>query len=432
MQKFDLDISMKRVIPLLYVKQRDVGTKVLVEITNNGDAYAIPAGASLSVWYSGASGEGNYTDIGENSAFSINENTVTVELIMQMLNKPGGGKMCLVMNGADGSQLGLWDIPYFVEAIPGADSEAAQVYYSAFQEHATKAVDAADRASAAAEALEGGLVLKKGEGVDSIVQVITNLPGQTELRNTPKALAECAIALGEYCEANAENAVAIGYDNKADGRGAFVEGMSNQADGIAAHAEGRNTIASGDYSHSEGMQTEASGKWAHVEGQYSKATGTHSHAENYMTEASGGYAHAEGRGTIASGTNSHAEGYGTTAKGTNTHAEGKDTIAAGVAAHAEGLGTKALCNYQHVQGKYNKGDYTQYAHIVGGGTSDADRKNIHTIDWDGNAMFAGTHITVGGQTLTEETIGDIATKAYLKSYIEEYIDNLGVAEGVAF
>lgn len=32
----------------------------------------------------------------------------------------------------------------------------------------------------------------------------------------------------------------------------------------------------------------------------------------------------------------------------------------------------------------------KYAHIIGGGTSDTDRKNIHTVDWDGNAEYAGT------------------------------------------
>ena len=42
----------------------------------------------------------------------------------------------------------------------------------------------------------------------------------------------------------------------------------------------------------------------------------------------------------------------------------------------------------HVQGKYSLVD-NDYAHVVGGGISDSDRKNIHTLDWDGNAEFAG-------------------------------------------
>ena len=57
-------------------------------------------------------------------------------------------------------------------------------------------------------------------------------------------------------------------------------------------------------------------------------------------------------------------------------------------ATAEGYGTIAAGRYQHAQGKYNVGD-SEKANIVGGGTSDTDRKNIYALDWDGNAEFAG-------------------------------------------
>lgn len=151
MQTFNLDLSKKGVIPLLNAKQRDVGTKIVVKITDNGKEYAIPADASFSVWFSGKSGEGNYTTINGKSAFAINGNTVTVELIYQMLNNPGEHLMCLVMNGADGSQLGLWNIPYYVEAIPGADSTAAQQYYQAFLQAQKRAETAAQVAEDAQE-----------------------------------------------------------------------------------------------------------------------------------------------------------------------------------------------------------------------------------------------------------------------------------------
>lgn len=151
MQTFNLDLSKKGVIPLLNAKQRDVGTKILINITDNGKEYAIPADASFSVWFSGKSGEGNYTTINGASAFAISGNTVTVELIMQMLNNAGEHVMCLVMNGADGSQLGLWNIPYYVEAIPGADSEIAQQYYQAFVQAQKKAEEAAQVADDAKE-----------------------------------------------------------------------------------------------------------------------------------------------------------------------------------------------------------------------------------------------------------------------------------------
>ena len=153
MQTFNLDISAKRIVPLLNVKQGDVGARIAVAITNNGAAYTIPGNTVFSVWYSGASGEGNYTTIGDKSAFSVSGNTVTVELILQMLQNEGPGKLCLVMNGMDGSQLGLWNIPYFVEKIPGANSNEATAYYTAFLDAATRAEAAAVRAEAAASSL---------------------------------------------------------------------------------------------------------------------------------------------------------------------------------------------------------------------------------------------------------------------------------------
>ena len=42
----------------------------------------------------------------------------------------------------------------------------------------------------------------------------------------------------------------------------------------------------------------------------------------------------------------------------------------------------------HIQGKNAYIDNT-FAHVVGNGISNMYPKNIHTVDWDGNAMFAG-------------------------------------------
>jgi hypothetical protein len=95
---------------------------------------------------------------------------------------------------------------------------------------------------------------------------------------------------------------------------------------------------------------------------------------------------------IASANNSHAEGYNTQATGNEAHAEGNDTEASGYISHSEGIGTKATGNIQHVQGKYNEVDDSM-AHIVGNG-SENKRSNAHTLDWDGNAWFAG-EVTVG-------------------------------------
>lgn len=115
--------------------------------------------------------------------------------------------------------------------------------------------------------------------------------------------------------------------------------------------------------------------------------GEYAFAEGASEKASGAASHAEGYRTIASGPSSHAEGNKTAARGTNSHAEGYFSEAFGYASHAEGRGTKASDDSQHVQGKYNISDTTS-AHIVGNGAFQ-NNSNAHTLDWQGNAWFAG-------------------------------------------
>lgn len=147
----------------------------------------------------------------------------------------------------------------------------------------------------------------------------------------------------------------------------------------------------GRYSFCEGQNSRATGEASHAEGSNTNATGEASHAEGGNTYATGPKTHAEGWNTKALEIASHAEGYGTLANSNYAHAEGNGTTAHGIAAHAEGNGTSALNDAQHVQGRYNIDDGTgTYAHIVGNGTSVDNKSNAHTLDWSGNAWFAGT------------------------------------------
>lgn len=135
------------------------------------------------------------------------------------------------------------------------------------------------------------------------------------------------------------------------------------------------------------------------------ASGPYSFAENNGATASGALSHAEGFGTAASNSFAHAEGHNTVASGATSHSEGQGTTASGPMSHSEGQGTIAYAPCQHVQGKYNVKDSNgKYAHIVGGGTSDSDRKNIHTLDWQGNAEYAGT-VKSEGLKLTDTATG---------------------------
>lgn len=231
-------------------------------------------------------------------------------------------------------------------------------------------------------------------------------------------------ALGKYAHTEGVNTAA--------GHASHAEGSGGKALGVAAHAEGQLTVAKADvthaegfktkatapYSHAEGFETEASGERSHAQGTNTKATAIGAHAEGYMTEATGAYSHAEGEETKATGQNahaegrqtkatayaSHAEGNGAQATGVVAHAEGQLTIASGLDSHAEGFKSKAEAPYshaegmetiaktqaQHVQGKYNVADTeNKYAHILGNGKSDTERSNAHTVDWEGNAWYAG-------------------------------------------
>ena len=222
---------------------------------------------------------------------------------------------------------------------------------------------------------------------------------------------------GEAAHVEGADNIAIGFashaegvNNKAHGHYAHTEGIKNIAgletkEGIilAPHAEGYNTTASGNYSHTEGYTTEASGSNSHAEGDQTVASGTSSHAEGHNTRASRDYSHSEGSDTVASGTSSHAEGGGTKASGDYSHAEGEGTIASK--------------KNQHVQGKFNIEDTTNnYAHIIGNGSNIDLRSNAHTVDWNGNAWYAGD-IKVGGNSYSDQNAKVLATKDYVDDAI---------------
>ena len=171
----------------------------------------------------------------------------------------------------------------------------------------------------------------------------------------------------------------------------------------------------GEYAWAEGKDTIASGRRSHAEGNNTKALGDYSHAEGTSREASGAASHAEGYSTIASGQTSHAEGNQTTASGDYSHAEGDNATASGLVSHAEGSATTAQGDNQHVQGKFNIADTTS-AHIVGNGSRYSNRSNAHTLDWSGNAWFAGDVYT-GSTSGKNKDAGSkvLATKEYVDS-----------------
>lgn len=225
-----------------------------------------------------------------------------------------------------------------------------------------------------------------------------------------------------------DNAYAEGYNTKALGKYSHTEGNDTQAISENCHAEGHGTTASGDSAHAEGENTTASGQGSHAEGGSTKAEGDYSHAEGIETTASGIWgSHAEGRQTIASGQRSHAEGNMSESSGIASHAEGHITLASGRNSHAEGANTIANGFAQHVQGRYNiedtstggKFDDGVYAHIVGNGSYE-NPSNAHTLDWDGNAWFAGD-VYVGGTNQSEGN--KLATETYVNTKVADIVES---------
>lgn len=241
------------------------------------------------------------------------------------------------------------------------------------------------------------------------------------------------IASGKYSHAEGRSTKA-GYGAHAEGNGSFASGNGAHAEGYqttanatGAHAEGQGTAATTNGAHAEGKDTEATGASAHAEGLNTHATGSHAHAEGSGTYATAYTSHAEGAETQSTGQGAHSEGYKTLAQGPYSHTEGAQTQALGAYSHTEGLGTLAKGNAQHVQGKYNAEDHGQtvdgtwsnkYAHIIGNGKSDTERSNAYTLDWEGNAWFAGNIETNKGLVSTEVDINNI--KNYIGSISPVY------------
>ena len=201
--------------------------------------------------------------------------------------------------------------------------------------------------------------------------------GQTSLQSVVENDVANNVVTGMYSHAEGEGTTASGLKSHA-------EGEDTVASGDMSHAEGRNSVASGYNAHAEGSLTQASGGASHAEGYFAKATGQASHAEGYNTKATASNAHAEGILSQATAEEAHAEGEETLASGESSHAEGSNTEASGSTSHAEGMRTKASSRNQHVQGRYNVEDANDvYAHIVGNGTSNANRSNAYALKWTG-------------------------------------------------
>ena len=248
-----------------------------------------------------------------------------------------------------------------------------------------------------------------------------------------------------------------GLRNEVTGKESTATGRDNVVKGTQASAQGNKLTALGNHSHIEGNSTNkaldfvsatddvatiktaweankfalAKGDNSHVEGGNCMALGGNSHAHGTNTIASGGASTAIGQLTEASGAQSYAEGYSTKAADSQAHAEGNLTQALAKRTHTEGYGTVATTENQHVQGRFNaldsNGKSGNYAHIVGGGSDNDNRKNIHTLDWNGSAWFNGDITNGNGESLHSAWEIGVETRERLNE-LEEKVEKIEIPE----
>lgn len=191
--------------------------------------------------------------------------------------------------------------------------------------------------------------------------------------------------------------------------------MGDGAFAWRGRASGQHSIcfslsqASGDYSFCAGGEASGYESFTANQGQASE---TQAFAANSgVAGAAGSFAANTGK---ASGNHSFAVN-ASEAKGTRSFASGWGTIAA------------SSC--QNAQGKFNIEDAAnKYLHIVGNGAADK-RSNAHTLDWDGNAWFAGD-LYVGGTS--QDDASKVLTNADIDSIADAVIAKIPSAEGVGF
>lgn len=171
---------------------------------------------------------------------------------------------------------------------------------------------------------------------------------------------------------------------------AHAEGAGNTVDAIRAHAEGSNNKVYGPSGHVEGNMNTTSGEYSHVEGLTNTEQGSANHVAGFFNTVNGIQNCVNGQGNNVTGNLHDVSGQGNVVSGNRHIVSGRCNIASG------------WC--QFVTGEYNKEDRNQRV-IIGGGSSESDRKNVFTIDQKGNveANSISVDTTINGTNATEIT-----------------------------
>ena len=230
----------------------------------------------------------------------------------------------------------------------------------------------------------------KAIGANSIAIGFNDVVNSSDLDGG--AFAPNSVAIGKaITDVSANGSIAIGSS--------IATGVFTKASGYCTTAIGYSSTASGDYASALGNSTEASGRFSAAVGIEAKALNNYSTALGFRAEARGIGSTAIGYSlstfdsslpTLANGDNSVAIGTGAKATSTNAFAFGYD-----VQSNVENQTTLGKCNIIQTSS-----DETKYGLIFGNGTADA-RTNAFTLDWTGNATFAGTVTSASGADYAE-------------------------------
>ena len=292
-------------------------------------------------------------------------------------------------------------------------------------------------------------------------------------------------ATGQYSHSEGYGNVAQGASSHSEGENSLAMGKISHAEGWqtfsfgeGSHTEGGTTKARGKYSHAEGSQCVASGNYSHAEGSNTKTGVDEYKVVSYNIESKTitievglepilpmyfeqiyclyGQAYKNNSSvyynfgkilSFDSSTNTITVSNfeeGATPEyvftddlyiprktyggkwGQEGHVEGHSSVAIGRTSHAEGNATTATSDDSHVQGRYNIRDIdNKYAHIVGNGKDYNSLSNAHTLDWNGNAWFAGD-VKIGGTSYDD---GETLIKKSELSKLKKQSIPQGKAEG---
>ena len=202
--------------------------------------------------------------------------------------------------------------------------------------------------------------------------------------------------------------VKFGASNSGELINSTVQGYYTKASNQYSHAEGYNTEASGYGSHAEGDHTVANKKFLSVSGSYNlydDAKYIQIHNSDTLEVMSNSTYYESDSFTFDASTGIFTLVEPVARKGSQLHLnkfyilrDVSGDIVYKLISIKESLNTRVYYNitkYTSILASDSKG---QYSTIVGNGTSDTERSNAYTLDWEGNAWFAGdvyVHSTSG-------------------------------------